>query len=325
MKQVAILTVSGSYLSAVYGIQDIMDDAEKRHPGTFQISIIDTDRFIAGRTDFDIVILPPFRVNRPEIDALFGDAVGLPTDAAGPLVVAGPLVAALTRFSREGKLLCSVCAGAFYLCATGIADGETVTTHWNLAERLASRFPAVTVQKEKMLIDRGRFITAGGLTGYQDLALHLIQKEAGRDAALETAGTFLINPEDRSQLQYMTLSLSLSPSDALVEAAAAFIRSDFSRPIGLAEIASHCGITVRTLLRHFRLSGNLTPGAYLQSVRIDFARRLLATGRSPVKEAALLSGYRDSVSFSRAFRSLTGLAPGDYARRYRPSGFVSSR
>jgi len=319
MKQVAILNVSGSYLSAVYGIQDLLDDAEKRHPGTFQLSILDTGRFIAGRTDFDIVILPPFRVNRPELDPLFGDAAGLPTDAAGPLV------AALTRFSREGKLLCSVCAGAFYLCATGIADGETVTTHWNLAERLASRFPAVTVQKEKMLIDRGRFITAGGLTGYQDLALHLIQRDAGRAAALETAGTFLINPEDRSQLQYMTLSLSLSPSDALVEAAAAFIRSDFSRPIGLAEIASHCGITVRTLLRHFRLSGNLTPGAYLQSVRIDSARRLLATGRSPVKEAALLSGYRDSVSFSRAFRSLTGLAPGDYARRYRPSDFGSTR
>lgn len=297
MTTVAIVLVGGSYLSAVYGIKDILEHVEERETRPFDVRVVSPEEFARVGKPFDIAIVPPFRFSESSLDEA--------------------IVRALTRAASEGTRLCSVCAGAFYLCATGIADGHPVATHWNLADGLARAFPKVTVRKERVLIDRGTFITSGGITSYQDLALYLIRQYASLDAALSAAGVFLINPEDRSQLQYVSVNLADDGADGVTSRAIEFMKGNFARGIGLSEVADHCGVTVRTLLRRFR-AGNLgTPGEYLQSIRLRRARDLLASGARSVKAAAAESGYADIVSFSRAFRKYTGLTPGEYARRFR--------
>lgn len=300
---VAIIEARAGYLSAVWGIKDLLDDAESRKAGTFDAQVVPAEEFARSRKRWNIVIIPPLRL-------------GAGTVRVQDMLDAG-LVSAIARAAGRGSLVCSVCAGAFYLCAAGIASGECVTTHWRLAPALAAAFPDVTVMKEKVVIDRGRFITAGGVTSYQDLCLHLIRKRAGMETALATAGTFLINPEDRTQLQYMSLSLNVGDAGSDVAKAVDFMKKEFSKPVGLEEIASHCGLTVRTLLRRFRESGAGTPGEILQSVRLAHAKKILQTGNVSAKAAAAESGYRDLVSFSRAFRKYAGVNPGEYGRRFR--------
>jgi len=86
-----------------------------------------------------------------------------------------PLAACYRDWLREqhaaGVLLASVCAGAFALAEAGLLDGRTVTTHWALAAQMAARFPQVQVQPERMVIDDGDLITAGGLMAWTDLGL----------------------------------------------------------------------------------------------------------------------------------------------------------
>jgi transcriptional regulator GlxA family with amidase domain len=299
--KIAVIRMPESYLSAVWGIKDLLDDAESRKPGCFETSIVNAEEFSRSRKRFDLVIIPPLRLGKRDAEALAGD----------------PLVAAIGRAEKRGAIVCSVCAGAFYLCAAGIADGDCVTTHWNLAPALQSAFPRVTVMKEKVVIDRGRYISAGGVTSYQDLCLHLIKKYAGLETALATAGTFLINPEDRTQLQYMSLSLNVSDAGSDVAKAVAFMKKEFAKPIGLEDVAAHCALTVRTLLRRFRESGLGTPGDILQSLRLAHAKKILQSGTVSAKAAAAESGYRDLVSFSRAFRKYAGVNPGEYGRRFR--------
>jgi transcriptional regulator GlxA family with amidase domain len=300
---VAVILQPESYLSAVWGIKDLLDDAESRKPGSFATSIVDAEDFSRTRKRFDLVIIPPLRMGNK--------------NASGEGLAGEPLVAAIARASKRGSLVCSVCAGAFYLCAAGIADGDCVTTHWNLAPKLQSDFPRVTVLREKVVVDRGRYIAAGGVTSYQDLCLHLIKKYAGIETALATAGTFLINPEDRTQLQYMSLSLNVGDAGDDVVKAVDFMKREFGKPIGLEDVAEHCGLTVRTLLRRFRESGAGTPGEILQSLRLAHAKKILQGGTVSAKAAAAESGYRDLVSFSRAFRKYMGVNPGEYGRRFR--------
>ncbi len=45
---------------------------------------------------------------------------------------------------------------------TGLLDGRSATTHWIYAEALAQQFPAVKVDVDKLIIDDGDIVTAGG-------------------------------------------------------------------------------------------------------------------------------------------------------------------
>src|SRR5579862_9385663 len=64
----------------------------------------------------------------------------------------------------SGCIVCSVCGGAFLLA----------TTHWSFSETLAKRFPEIRVDTEKLIIDDGDIITAGGLMAWVDLGLKLV-------------------------------------------------------------------------------------------------------------------------------------------------------
>lgn len=327
MKQVVILLVPGVYLSAAWGLRELFEYADKLVLGSFAVRFAEAQEFIenagapggtetagpagsAGRAPLsDIVIIPPFRA----------DSMQEPTAAFTSEPSAGVfrgLADSLRAEAERGAKLCSVCAGAFYLCAAGIADGKPATTHWSLAEALARRFPKVQVEAERMLVDNGSFITAGGLTAWQDLGLHLIRLECGRDAALQAAATFLINPGDRSQLVYMRKALELPEADETVAQAIRFMKTECGSAIGLRKTAEYCGVTIRTLLRRFARAGAPTPGETLQDIRMEKARKLLSTGKASVKETARECGYADQTAFARAFRSSTGMSPAEYRRRF---------
>src|SRR5271156_935365 len=49
---------------------------------------------------------------------------------------------------RRARRLCSVCTGAFLLAEAGLLDGLSATTHWRQCDRLAARYPAVSVETD---------------------------------------------------------------------------------------------------------------------------------------------------------------------------------
>src|SRR5262249_17348904 len=112
------------------------------------------------------------------------------------------LVAWLVDRHREGTTLCSVCAGAFLLASTGLLSGRPATTHWALREAFAERFPDVLVDTQRMLIDDGDVVTAGGMMAWVDFGLMLIGRFLGPTAVLTTARRWVVDPGGREQRFY---------------------------------------------------------------------------------------------------------------------------
>lgn len=297
MITVTLVNLPGSYLSALYGISDILGYANDLSGSIFDVSIRDPDDFVRHPPASGLAVIPPFRVDRD----------GIQPDPA--------VVKALKGFAARGGIPVSVCAGAFYLCAAGLADGHRITTHWQLAGHLQKSHPEVTVCRDRILVDEGSIISAGGITGFQDLSLYLIRKYLSAEAALSVASIFLLNTGERSQLQYARMDREISGSDDILSKARQFMHDNLNGEIGLEEIAGHCGVTVRTLLRRFHTEGGQTPIRYLQTIRIEHARRLFETTGWPVKEISFMSGYRDLVAFTRVFKRQTGLTPGEYRKK----------
>jgi transcriptional regulator GlxA family with amidase domain len=84
--------------------------------------------------------------------------------------------------------LMSVCTGAFKLADAGLLDGKHATTHHDFFDEFARRFPNVQLDRGARYVESGpHLFTAGGLTSGFDLALHIVARYYGDDAARSTA------------------------------------------------------------------------------------------------------------------------------------------
>lgn len=253
---------------------------------------------LGGGTDYDVIVVPAVLGN---LEAVLSEREAL---------------AWLRAQHGRGTMLCAVCAGVFLLAETGLLEGREATTHWNLAGRFRDRYPKVLLKPELLLVDHGDVVTAGGITAYLDLCLHLVARLASPELAALCSKVLLVDPGRRSQVPYTMHTMPRGHGDQAVLRAQDWLEARLGRDVSLEAAAGSAGLGVRTLLRRFRKATGHTPLEYVQRLRIEMAKRLLETTDRTVDDLACTVGYADPASFRRLFKALTGLAPGAYRRRF---------
>lgn len=93
-----------------------------------------------------------------------------------------------------------------------------------------------------------------------------------------------------------------------------YMTVNIGRTMPLGDLAREAGISVHHFGRRFREQTGLTPHAYLVSLRMTAARRLLRTTHLSVAEIATACGYARPAAFSAAFRRQVGQTPQAYRR-----------
>lgn len=126
---------------------------------------LSADHTLADHPPLDVVLVPG-----GVTDAVERDQQVLDWLAAGP----------------EAQLLASVCTGAFVLAEAGRLTDQRVTTHWDDVAELRRRHPGLTVVEGVRWVDDG-VLTSAGISAGLDLALHLVERLAGREVAVGTA------------------------------------------------------------------------------------------------------------------------------------------
>lgn len=108
-----------------------------------------------------------------------------------------------------------------------------------------------------------------------------------------------------------TFDYSIPEYSEEIEKACTFIRHHYTERICLDQICSHAGLSKSSLLRAFTKSKGITPYRYLETIRINKAKKLLEQGVAPV-EAAMRTGFSDQSHFTNFFSMFIGLSPGVY-------------
>jgi transcriptional regulator GlxA family with amidase domain len=93
----------------------------------------------------------------------------------------------IRKSAKTADVTMSVCTGAFVLAATGLLNGQAATTHHSAYKTLAMNYPDVRVKRGARFVEEGNIATAGGLSSGIDLALRVVQRYYGTDAAKDTA------------------------------------------------------------------------------------------------------------------------------------------
>ncbi|WP_323445521.1 DJ-1/PfpI family protein [Streptomyces yaizuensis] len=92
----------------------------------------------------------------------------------------GTLPRALARAVRPGLTIGAVCTGVMLCSAAGLTRGRPCTTHHRARADLERQGG---VLKNARVVDDGDLVTAGGITSGLELALWLVRRELGADAA----------------------------------------------------------------------------------------------------------------------------------------------
>ena len=100
--------------------------------------------------------------------------------------------------------------------------------------------------------------------------------------------------------------------DRRIRRSVEFMHDNYARDLPLGEIAAAVYVSEYHFARLFKRITGATPHAYLATIRIEHARRLLAATDLSVTEIAERVGYQSASHFGRVFRQLAGATPTAY-------------
>ncbi|WP_405828889.1 GlxA family transcriptional regulator [Streptomyces sp. NBC_01176] len=230
----------------------------------------------------------------------------------------------LTDWLREhgprADRLVSVCTGALLLARAGLLDGRRATTHWAYCDTLAREHPAVRVESDPIYVRDGRVSTSAGVTSGIDLALALVEEDLGREAALTVARhlvVFLRRPGNQAQFSAQ-LAAQTARREPLREVQQ-WITEHPGEDLCVESLAARARLSPRHFARAFQSETGVTPGRYVDRVRLEHARRLLEDTADGVAEISRACGYGTPEAMRRAFVRALGAAPAEYRRRFRPA------
>ena len=104
---------------------------------------------------------------------------------------------------------------------------------------------------------------------------------------------------------------------AQVSRAIRWIREHHADLFRVEDVARVAGMSVTSLHRHFRAITTMTPLQYQKQIRLQAARARLLAATGDVAEVGFAVGYESPSQFSREYRRLFGMPPGQDAARLR--------
>ncbi|WP_407660895.1 GlxA family transcriptional regulator [Kitasatospora paracochleata] len=236
------------------------------------------------------------------------------------------LVDWIARAAGRSRRVVSVCGGAFLLAEAGVLDGRRATTHWAYCDELARRYPGVAVDRGPIFVWDGNVATSAGVSTGIDLALALVEADHGASFALEVARFLvLFLKRNGGQSQFSAVLDAQLADRPPIRAAQEWIQENLAAPLPVPEVARRANMSVRNFARVFRREVGVSPGQYIERLRIAQARHLLESTELTVGQVARRCGFASAETFLRSFGRLVDLTPQEYRRRFQtvePAGLV---
>jgi transcriptional regulator GlxA family with amidase domain len=230
------------------------------------------------------------------------------------------LIRWIARLAPRARRVASVCTGAFLLAEAGLLDGRRVTTHWRACGTLSRRYPRITVERDPIFLQDGNVWTSAGVTAGMDLALALLEEDAGNQATLAVARQlvmFVRRPGGQAQFSAQ-LSARVADREPL-RAAQDWIVQNLEEDLSVPVLASRAHMSPRNFARSFKREVGVTPAAYVERVRVERAQQTLQNRELALHEVAIECGFGSEDRMRRAFHRRVGVGPAAYRSRFRPA------
>jgi transcriptional regulator GlxA family with amidase domain len=212
----------------------------------------------------------------------------------------------------------SVCTGAFLAAEAGLLDGCRATTHWAFADDLAREFPSVTVDPDPIFVRSSPTVwTAAGVTAGIDLALALVEEDHGTEVA-QTVARYLVLYLRRpgGQSQFAAPVWMPRAKRAPIREVQESIEAEPAAAHSICDLARRASMSPRHFTRVFTGEVGEAPGAYVERIRTEAARRQLEETDDTVTVIASRCGFGTAETLRRNFVRRMGISPDQYRKAF---------
>lgn len=319
MKHLSILVPAGCNLSSIENPRQAFEEVNRYRTSRgqeplFNIQLVGISREVRLASG-NYVVYPDTEIS----ELAKTDLVLVPAFTGNPESVLEEnrlFIPWIVRQYRMGAEAASLCVGAFLLAATGLLDGRSCSTHWRAAELFKRMFPAVDLVTDRIITDESGIYSSGGAFSSANLILYLIEKYAGREAAIHCAKIFQVDMERNSQSPFIIFQGQRNHEDEPVKKAQDFIEQNFQERITVGQLAGELALGRRSLERRFKKATSNTVVEYIQRVKIEAAKKWFENTAKNINEVMYEVGYSDTKAFRTIFKRFTGLSPIDYRNKY---------
>lgn len=228
------------------------------------------------------------------------------------------LLAWLRKTAGRARRVCSICTGATLLAAAGLLQGRRATTHWRFVESFARHHPSVVWDPDPIWVRDGRFYTSAGISAGMDLAIALLEEDAGSAVALDVARhmvMFLRRPG--SQAQFSVALAAQATERRVLQELQAWIAGNLDRDLSVETLAARAAMSARNFARVFTRELGATPARYVEQARIEAARTRLQSSDDGVERIARRCGFSSAELMRRAFVRHLNVSPSQYRKHFR--------
>jgi transcriptional regulator GlxA family with amidase domain len=231
------------------------------------------------------------------------------------------LVEALRKAAARVPRIGGVCTGAFLLAEAGLLDGRRAATHWAFCGRLAARYPMVKVERDPIFIADGHVWTSAGVTAGIDMALAMIERDLGPQAALTVAqGLVMFRRRPGGQSQFSVDLVAQWTAGAAdnrnMRRLQEWIIDHPEADLSVEALAERVAMSPRNFSRTFGSRTGSTPARFVERARLQRARTMLETTSETVEAIAAACGFTSADVMARVMQRSIGVGPSDYRKRF---------
>ena len=225
----------------------------------------------------------------------------------------------LLSHKNRGAIIAGTCTGALMLAESGLLNGWEATSHWAYRDLIQAYYPDVRwcLQHQLCISGHGnQFVTSGGATSWQALALHLVTRFCGVERATQTAKSWLIPIQEEMQAPFAVMTKGIRHDDGIVNKSQEWIAEHYANSNPVTVMAERSGLSASTFSRRFKRATGYHPMDYVHTLRIEEAKEMLEMSGNAIEQIGREVGYEDPASFRRIFKRKVSLTPSIYRKKF---------
>ncbi|MDQ0200725.1 AraC family transcriptional regulator [Neobacillus ginsengisoli] len=117
----------------------------------------------------------------------------------------------------------------------------------------------------------------------------------------------------------LTILSPASETSQEIKTVCNYLEENYTKTITLNDLSNLTGWSKYHLLRSFTKQKGISPYSYLETIRVNHAKKLLEQGVKPI-EVTFLTGFSDQSHLTKFFKRLVGLTPKQYMRIFESEG-----
>ena len=206
--------------------------------------------------------------------------------------------------------------GVAMLAQAGLLQEREATLPWAYLGAMMLAEPRMRMATQHAWSESGGIWTVAGPASATEIAFELLAAGGVGDVVRAVREVQL--PDQDRQRAVANLSHRVKPLKHVgqIERARRYIEEHFHETVELEAVAEAASMSVRTLLRQFRLHFGITPVQMVHRLRLATARMLLQATYHQIDHVSQLCGWKSAAMMRRVFKEDAGMTPDEYRKRF---------